>query len=317
MDQMIFVEVLNRHGAVALRYPGVRLPATIGRAYDNDVIVDDPCIAAHHLRIHNSDQGCLIAVDLDTRNGLRSHDSQERLTQVAIDPDRPLKIGHTQLRIRPRDYVVADERPEMPRGSERSWLGASLLLTAAMTGSIVSSYSSTARSVEWLGLIAPSLWILLGILLWSGSWALTSRLVGQKANMFAHIAIASGGIAAFFVLATARSYLSFSLFSLAIYRAGFFMFVPLLAWFLYRHVRLVSRHARWALLTASCGIAAALVGTIWIAGAAEDTADFEKMTYLPEIKSPLFRLAPAQAPERFFTRTGALKREMDALRREP
>ena len=47
MDEMIWVEILDRHRNVATRH---RLGdgASIGRAYDNDVIVDDPTVAPHH-----------------------------------------------------------------------------------------------------------------------------------------------------------------------------------------------------------------------------------------------------------------------------
>lgn len=45
MDELIHVEVLGRTGEVAHRVGLVRLPATIGRAYDNDVIIDDPYVS--------------------------------------------------------------------------------------------------------------------------------------------------------------------------------------------------------------------------------------------------------------------------------
>ena len=48
---MIWVEILSRHRDIAarFRFPGPEV--RIGRGYDNDVIVDDPYVAARHLRV--------------------------------------------------------------------------------------------------------------------------------------------------------------------------------------------------------------------------------------------------------------------------
>lgn len=47
-ESAIWIEVLGRHGDVALRQRFTSTPITIGRAYDNDVVVDDLHVAAHH-----------------------------------------------------------------------------------------------------------------------------------------------------------------------------------------------------------------------------------------------------------------------------
>ena len=47
-EPAIWIEVLSRlHHDVAARYRFIDVPITVGRAYDNDVIVDDPHVAAH------------------------------------------------------------------------------------------------------------------------------------------------------------------------------------------------------------------------------------------------------------------------------
>ena len=57
-EPAIWIEVLSRlHHDVAARYRFSDVPITIGRAYDNDVVVDDPHVAAHHLRITRGENG--------------------------------------------------------------------------------------------------------------------------------------------------------------------------------------------------------------------------------------------------------------------
>jgi hypothetical protein len=66
---MIWVEILSRHRDVAARVRVMGDEASIGRGYDNDVIVDDPYVAAHHLRVFRDAAGKLIAQDLGSANG--------------------------------------------------------------------------------------------------------------------------------------------------------------------------------------------------------------------------------------------------------
>ena len=66
---MIWVEILSRHHDVVARYR-CEDGARIGRAYDNDVVVDDPYVAPHHARIVRDEAGELFAEDLGSVNGL-------------------------------------------------------------------------------------------------------------------------------------------------------------------------------------------------------------------------------------------------------
>ena len=54
---MIFLEVLDRRGRLLDRHRIDRCPITIGRAYANDVIVDDPYVCPTHLRLLRTDPG--------------------------------------------------------------------------------------------------------------------------------------------------------------------------------------------------------------------------------------------------------------------
>jgi len=115
VDEVIFVEVLGRAGDLVHRHAVARLPATIGRAYDNDVILDDPYAAPHHLRLERAESGGLLLVDLDSRNGLFALDPTARVARATARPDARFRIGHTQLRIRPRSHAVPVERDDVVR----------------------------------------------------------------------------------------------------------------------------------------------------------------------------------------------------------
>src|SRR5262249_51832617 len=107
---MIWVEILSRHRDIASRhrFPGPEV--SIGRGYDNDVIVDDPYVAARHLRVFREDDGRLVAEDLGSTNGTFLDGGKTRLPRILLDGEQPIRIGQTFLRVREPDHAVEPER---------------------------------------------------------------------------------------------------------------------------------------------------------------------------------------------------------------
>jgi pSer/pThr/pTyr-binding forkhead associated (FHA) protein len=63
------VEILDRDGTARRVVPITQWPATIGRAVDCDVVVDDPHVAAQHVTIDEADGVLSIRVG-DSVNGV-------------------------------------------------------------------------------------------------------------------------------------------------------------------------------------------------------------------------------------------------------
>ena len=57
METLAVVEVLGRRGEVVAREKIRSLPASIGRGFDNDVILDDEFVAPRHLQLDAADDG--------------------------------------------------------------------------------------------------------------------------------------------------------------------------------------------------------------------------------------------------------------------
>ncbi|HYC15496.1 MAG TPA: FHA domain-containing protein, partial [Stellaceae bacterium] len=70
MEEVTWIEVLGRHRDVVarLRFAGAEI--RVGRAYDNDLVLDDPYVAPRHLLIRRETGGALVAEDLGSANGL-------------------------------------------------------------------------------------------------------------------------------------------------------------------------------------------------------------------------------------------------------
>ncbi len=67
---------------------------TIGRASDNDVIVDDPLVSRHHCQL-KLQHGAYGFVDLGSRNG--SAVNGQGVQEVALGPGDLIRIGHTSI----------------------------------------------------------------------------------------------------------------------------------------------------------------------------------------------------------------------------
>jgi len=109
MGEVIWVEVLSRHREVAARHRCAGPEVQIGRGYGNDVVLDDPYVAARHLKVMRDETGTLVAIDLGSRNGLFADAGRTRVERVVLDGDRPIRIGRTDLRIRGPEHGVPPE----------------------------------------------------------------------------------------------------------------------------------------------------------------------------------------------------------------
>ena len=64
MATLGYLEVLDPKGRVSQRFPVQSLPLTLGRAYTNHVIVDDPFVCPEHVTIGYDENGRLRVRDL-------------------------------------------------------------------------------------------------------------------------------------------------------------------------------------------------------------------------------------------------------------
>jgi hypothetical protein len=316
VDELIFVEVLGRAGDTVQRHPVAALPATIGRAYDNDVILDDPYCAPHHLRLERAESGELVLVDLGSRNGLYALDPTARVARTAAGPEARFRIGHTQIRIRPRSYAVPAERDDAAHGPwHRRPLPLAVMYAAALTCVLAYNFVTTTDRMEPLRLVMPAVWVTLGVCGWAAAWAFAGRALGARGNAVAHASIALAGLVFLFVVATVFGYAAFAFSSSVVDEGTIVPLAAVAAWALYRHLTFVSRQPRHTLALTAFGIVVGAVGVLSLADYAGQRDQLSRMAFLREIKTPAVRLVPGASPERFFTSAQELKAKVDALRR--
>jgi pSer/pThr/pTyr-binding forkhead associated (FHA) protein len=310
------IEVLNRSGQVTQRVSYSGGVFRIGRAYDNDVIVGDPYVCAHHLALEST-EGKIVARDLESLNGSYHQASNRKFSEVALADGDVIQFGHSQLRFRSPGAPVAATWQDSARHGLLSVFDNPLAMIVSVLLAIAVLIADTVlETVERVGpgLLANELFYpLIGLLLWAGIWALLNRIITHRSNLHVHLAIASTGLVAIFLFGHMLEMLGFGLgldplvpYGKAIER------ILVLSLALYAHLGFATH--------GTAGSRAALAGVVGIllvgVPTVSDILEQDRFNTLPELdpllKPPAFQLRQGMSPERFFRDAEALQREVDA-----
>jgi hypothetical protein len=196
VDQVIFVEVLDRRGHVAQRVRLEHFPATLGRSYRNAVIVDDRYVSPEHVRIVAGENGALVAEDLDSENGVFEEPAGIRVTRVALQPGTRLRVGHTVLRFATAEQAVAPTAmdPFVSRGRTLAYSRRTtgILLAGALVASMLTSYFTSYDQSSAASRLSNALMLGAALAAWAGAWALVTRILQQRFAFGPHLAITAG-----------------------------------------------------------------------------------------------------------------------------
>ncbi len=215
MNKPIFVELMTAAGDVAQRFRCEQLPIRIGRAYDNDIILDDPYAAAHHAVIEMNQLEELTLRDLGSLNAIKQ--DHQRDSFFVIKSDAEYRLGRSELRIRTIDYRIPAEKLDESDHRWDGWRTAIVALILLSATALFEQWSSDYTDKN----ISEYLLTLVGVLTaaggWIGAWSLVNRLLSGRTRFGRHALIAACGLLATAIWETLSSLLAyaFSIESLA------------------------------------------------------------------------------------------------------
>lgn len=310
-----WLEVLGRHGEVAVRQRIAGDSLAIGRAYDNDVVLDDPHVAAHHLRLTRSADGLWTAEDLGSLNGLRVDGERVRHERIVLDRATALRIGHTVLRLRGPSDAVAPEQPLPDRRSPWPFALAAVALVAGLEA--LGIWLGDFGEPKLIRYLAPAFASITAIALWTTLWSVLSRVFGGSARVGLHLLIAGAGLLAFSLYDQLADLGAFALSWTALantrYVAGWIA-IALTCFF---HLRAISAK-RLPLTGLALGVLAALGITMQALRQSEMRSAFGTGTTLQRLQPPSTRLVGTQEAAAFFATAATLKTSLDEARsKEP
>lgn len=311
-DRLALIEVLERDGSVRRGFVVARWPASLGRALDNDLVIDDPHVAAHHCRIVQAEGGALMLEVSATRNGVQV--GPRTLVEGETVPlpmhGESWQIGATRLRVRLPGDPIEPERPlGLTTTGAKPWVTAT---SAALLWALVliehGIYLDPGSSLtDWL---MPLLALPAAAVGWCVLWGTGSKVFQHRFEFWAHFAILVKGLLAIVVLDTLLPLLAFMVGSEWLSRISPSVSVIVAAATLYFHAALVVPVKR---LVLAGGIAACVL----LAGAIFATLNWQRSDrlfgepYLAMLPPPAFRLAPGVSVKEFVDEGGGLKARLD------
>lgn len=313
MTVLGLLEVLDRDGSVRHVVPVREWPLRVGRALDNDLVLDDAHTAAHHFSVAPDDQGQLQLTVGDSLNGLQ-FDAQ-RLAAGARAPvgDSPamLVAGRTHLRLRLASHALPPERP----------LGVTRVLTQdlptlallAVTTALVLVFGIWLESdpdnfVRALGSVSVSaLTMALG---WAGMWTLLSKVFTRLSHFGWHLRVLLIALLTWQVLTAGTSLLAFAFSWPWLTDFSFVIDFAILSAMLYFHLQAVEpHHPRRTLGFALASLVLGVGVSAWRNVQSSDRLGEE--LYMNHLFPPALRVAQPVDTAQFLQGVAALQAPLD------
>jgi len=103
---------------------------SIGRAFDNDLILTDEHIDAHHAQVYQDEDGQFWMTDLQSVNGIRKHKSSQRQQRWPLHSGDIFTLGRNKIRIYFSDHQLPAAVKIRPIETFLLWLGRVPVLVA-------------------------------------------------------------------------------------------------------------------------------------------------------------------------------------------
>ncbi|MBB5211007.1 FHA domain-containing protein [Microbulbifer hydrolyticus] len=198
----LIIEEINRAHRVGTRYRMDGERTTIGRCYDNAVMVEDPHADPVHAEVVRDEDGCYVLRDLDSLNGMRLirnfRDKSVKPTNIRehlIESGDEIQIGKSRLRFIDTEMSVP---PAIPLHSAETVFDrlattpvavALCVLVAAL--SLWMAYLGSTSEFKWTGAVEVLTDAVLGLLIYAAAWAFIGKVVKHESHFLAHLSIAA------------------------------------------------------------------------------------------------------------------------------
>jgi len=313
MNAPYFIEVLARNGDVKSRHRFDQLPIRIGRGYGNDLILDDPYIAVQHASVEMTDAGSLNLSDHGTQNGIVINGKRESVVALS---DKVVRLGHTNLRIRSTDFKVEKELADKTSYAWEGWPPALTGIVIIALSSLISVWLANTEKFSAISYLLATALIFTIVIIWSGSWAFASRVIGGHTRFGRHFFIVACAIACldlWELLSSTFAY-AFSWEFLSLYGTHISMLIG--AGMVFFHLITVSNQHPKRFYKLCLALTCIGSGIIFMLNY-QRSGKFSDELYMTQILPPALHLSTDQPIEQFIYDSKNLKQKLDQARLEP
>lgn len=319
MGTLALIETLDRDGSVRQSHKVQAWPVRVGRSLDNDIVLDDPHVAAFHFTVDaNEDHGVFVAVG-DTVNGLSVGAQRLAAGERWHVGGRPADItaGRTQLNLRLAEHALAPEKAlTASRVFAQSpgvllWLVLLNLLSVGFTTYLATDPELLPRTLASNGMMLAAI-----VLVWCGAWTLLSKLFTRRGHFGWHLRVMLTAMLALELLGFVASLLGFALSWDWLTAYDYLPEMAIAAFALYLHLQAVEPHRHR--FTRGFAVGALIMGlgiSAWRHW--QDHESLASELYMTALYPPMFRIADGVSAESFVERLGPFEKALDEKAAEP
>ncbi len=182
--ESLIIQVGNKPGRVRELIRGRGEILKIGRGFDNDIVLTDPYVAPAQASFKIED-GCWIFENHDDTNRVMLNNEDLPTPKVSLKSGDRLRLGRTEIRVYSPDHAIAPTRKLLLSDwAHQDSIGFVIPLLALLGCNLLNfgmDYLLEAtREVQWKTYVTHLLWLNLGLLVWTGVWAITGKLVRHQ-----------------------------------------------------------------------------------------------------------------------------------------
>ena len=313
MNFLGVVEIIDRGGAVHSRVHIDHLPFKLGRALDNDLIIDDIYVCPHHAEIRDEDG--LTLIDLQSINGIFQGLKRNPEPHLSLLGSVDFRLGHSLMRFRPALEQLAETAVDPLATSRLFALDRAHWAVPALAGGtlalLIERVLASTQILQFGAVASSVLPALLMVLVWALAWSMVNRMVSHRFHYFGHLSIASFGVLTASVLEPLTGYLGFAFAADASMGAlGKLLGAVMLAAIIYGHLRLISRGRGTRLLIPAAAVALTFLVLSVLPGAG-DSGFSSEPKFAASLKFPAAALRQGRNADDFYADAAKALDEVD------
>jgi len=307
VEAPLVIEILDRFGKVRERHRLAHFPVRIGRAYDNDIIIDDPYISENHVEILQDGDGHVLVTDQKSDNGMFSLHPLQRHDVINVENNQRIRIGHTDLRFRSTSHPVRETYIDRGTPSRLHFVLTNtimlpviwLLCALVMLGF---HYQLSSHDVTFTRLLGEILPVFIVIVVWAFGWSIASKIVTHKFYFAFHAILVSLVITGFYLIEPVFEYIEFIFpVSRLAERLTLITDFTLPAILLYGHLRQSTVLSKKLARNAAIATAFVIVGVFHLISYINEPEFTNQPQFSTALKAPVFNRRTAQSIEDFFS----------------
>jgi hypothetical protein len=311
------IDIQERDGHYRQRHEVQRWPVSIGRGLDNDIVLDDPHVAARHLELSEAGAEVRFRVG-ETRNGVRIGAQVHAAGGSGVWPGHAeLHLGHTILKLRSAQDALPDEIPLFISGFGLD-MAASILL--GLLAYVLLGWDSWLRLsgdvTLWRVLVPLYIGFTFVLAFWVAGWSLLSKLFTKQLQFARHLRLVLLWLVLIMVADESAKLAAFAFNWPALERHATLIQLGAIGAWVFAHLRVVAvrRVPQMAVTVTLLTLAGMSAYLLALYGKSRQLSDEH---YMSALYPPGLRWSAGVRPDTFVTQAGALQEALDNQAKDP